>query len=209
MKCSDCLGDEYCEYCGGCRECLAKDLRGDWHCRGCYYCLDSGEVERCEECHYYCVDCCMCRQTTTVSGTITSFDDEDEEILIQLIPEGKETPLYEVTVKGNTAEYSITDVASGTYILRVKKVSHVVDEYTIAVGSEPLAQNIKMRLKGDVNLDDKVSAKDVSVIRGYVAGGQDIEIDVDIADITGDSVVESKDVVFVRRYVSGGWDVVL
>lgn len=145
---------------------------------------------------------------TTLSGTITSFNNEDEEILIQLIPEGEETPLYEVTVKGNTAEYSITDVVSGTYTMRITKAGHVIDEYAITAEAEVI-QNVTLRLKGDATSDNAVGAKDVIMSRRSIAGGSSIEIDFDAADVTGDSVVNAKDVVKLRRYISGGWDITL
>ena len=145
----------------------------------------------------------------SVSGQITSFNNDSDDITVQLIPQGLPEPAYETIIKGNTVNYNFEDVAEGTYTLRVSKTSHVTGEYTVVVGKTSVVQNAILRLKGDVNSDNVVSAKDVTMMRAYAAGGSAIEIDVIVADITGDLLVDSKDIVFVRRYVSGGWNIVL
>lgn len=145
----------------------------------------------------------------SVSGQITSFNNDSDDITVQLIPQGLPEPAYETKVKGNTANYYFENVAEGIYTLKVSKASHVTSEYTVVVGKNSVVQNAILRLKADVSADNVISAKDVSIIRGYVAGGQNIEIDINIADVTGDLLVDSKDIVFIRRYVSGGWNIVL
>ena len=70
----------------------------------------------------------------TVTGTVTSSQNENEDILIELIPEGKTTAAYSTTVKGNNTQYIIKDVAPGTYTMRVSKKNHVTRTYTIIVG---------------------------------------------------------------------------
>ena len=60
---------------------------------------------------------------------------------------------------------------------------------------------------GDVNGDGEVNAKDVTILRRYLAGGwEDASIiDEFAADVNGDSVIDARDVTRLRRYLAGGW----
>lgn len=95
-----------------------------------------------------------------VSGLVTSFNDASGDITLQLFSGASKTPGYEITVQGNTAEYSFTDVAEGFYTLRVSKENHVTWEYTVSVSGGIVFQDAKICLKGDVNNDGKVNMKD-------------------------------------------------
>ena len=66
-----------------------------------------------------------------------------------------------------------------------------------------------VRVNGDVNDDGEVDLKDVVLIRRYIVGDWDVDLDVEIADVNNDKEVDLKDVVLIRRYVAGGWDVEL
>ena len=50
-----------------------------------------------------------------VTGTVTSFNDANGDIMLHLIPEGFSEVAYETIVKGNTVDYYFADVATGTY----------------------------------------------------------------------------------------------
>lgn len=65
------------------------------------------------------------------------------------------------------------------------------------------------KVSGDANNDGAIDLKDVVIIRRYVAGGWDVEIDAANADVNADDTVDLKDVVLIRRYIAGGWDVEL
>jgi hypothetical protein len=62
---------------------------------------------------------------------------------------------------------------------------------------------------GDITGDGVVTLKDVVLIRRYIAGGWNIDIDMSNADVNGDGVVNLKDAVLLRRYIAGGWNVTL
>ena len=131
----------------------------------------------------------------TLSGTITSFGDDTDEIMIELIPEGLTETAYYTVVVGNTAKYNLLNVAAGTYVVKVSKANHVTREYTIVVGTEAVAQDVKIHLKGDVNGDGKITIVDVnranlhfknkSALSGY---------ELLCADINGDGKVTIVDV---------------
>ena len=69
---------------------------------------------------------------------------------------------------------------------------------------------------GDINKDSEVNAKDVTILRRYLAGGwENDEEEIDLfsselfdwfaADCNGDGEVDAKDVTRLRRYLAGGW----
>ena len=64
-------------------------------------------------------------------------------------------------------------------------------------------------LAGDVNKDNIINLKDVVLIRRYIAGGWNAELNEEVADVNGDGAVNLKDVVLLRRYIAGGWGVTL
>ena len=99
---------------------------------------------------------------TFVSGTVTSFGSETDNVILQLIAEGYSEADYEAIVKGNTATYSIGGVAPGTYTLRVVKNNHVTREYTVVVGNSSVLQDVKIHLKGDITGDGQINIMDVN-----------------------------------------------
>lgn len=62
---------------------------------------------------------------------------------------------------------------------------------------------------GDINNDGEVNAKDVTMLRRYLAGGfegEEYDYINDIsADCNGDGFVDAKDITRLRRYLAGGW----
>ena len=64
-------------------------------------------------------------------------------------------------------------------------------------------------LFGDVNNDGEINLKDVVLIRRYIVGGWDVDINEAAADVNHDEAINLKDVVMIRRYIVGGWDVEL
>ena len=64
-------------------------------------------------------------------------------------------------------------------------------------------------MSGDANNDGTIDLKDVVIIRRYVAGGWDVELNPEDSDVNNDDEVDLKDVVLIRRYIAGGWDVEL
>ena len=67
----------------------------------------------------------------------------------------------------------------------------------------------KNNISGDVNNDGVVDLKDVILIRRFIVGGWDVDVDTEAADVNNDGVVDLKDVILIRRFVAGGWDVEL
>jgi hypothetical protein len=93
------------------------------------------------------------------------------------------------------ADFTLAVISSDNYELYEKEMTEETQE-------EPI-------MYGDVNGDNTVNLKDVVLIRRYIAGGWNAEIDESIADVNGDKTVNLKDVVLLRRYIAGGWNVEL
>ena len=79
-----------------------------------------------------------------------------------------------------------------------------IDTYKDYITSEPIE-----RTPGDANDDGIVDLVDVILIRRYLAGGWDVDINTDNADVDGDEEVTLLDVILIRRYLAGGFDVIL
>ena len=140
----------------------------------------------------------------TVRGTVTSFGNDTDKVTIHLIEQGKTEASHETVVQGKTASYSILNVASGTYTMKVMKQNHVTREYTLTVGSNDVTQNAEISLLGDVNMDGNVDADDVTVLLRHVSRIELLSSDYAtvLGNVTGDTATDADDVTKLLRYVS-------
>ena len=139
-----------------------------------------------------------------VSGSVTSFNDVNGDITLQLIPEGYSEAAYETVVRGNTVEYKFSNVAAGTYTLKVMKENHATREYTVVVGNSSVIQDVKIHLKGDINGDDKVNTSDVGKANSHAKGISTLsEQELACADVNGDGRVNTSDVGKMNAHIKG------
>ena len=132
----------------------------------------------------------------TVSGTATSFGSDTDDVTIQLIKSGTSEAAYEAVVKGNSAEYSISKVAPGTYTMKVMKNNHVTREYTVTVSTENVTQDVKIHLKGDITGDGKVNTFDIVKMNLHAKKKTELTgYELLCGDITGDGKVNTFDIV--------------
>ena len=138
-----------------------------------------------------------------VSGTVTSFGSDTDNVILQLIAEGHFEADYEVIVKGNTAAYSIEGVAAGTYTLRVVKNNHVARTYTVTVGTDPVVQDAKIHLKGDIDGNGKINVGDTTKVYSHVKKTALItdEYMLLCADVSGDGRINVGDTTKVYAHV--------
>ena len=131
----------------------------------------------------------------TVSGTVTSYGSDSDDVTVQLTESGASEPAYEAVVKGNSAGYSIEGVASGTYTMKVMKKNHVAREYTVTVGSSNVTQDVEIWLLGDVTGDGKINMKDINMLYNHF---NKVNLLTDYAflcgDVTADGKINIKDV---------------
>lgn len=106
----------------------------------------------------------------TVSGTATSFSYDMDDVAIYLIKSGTTNIAYKTTVKGKSANYSITGVAAGTYTMKVMKQNHVTREYTVTVGSSNVMQDVKIHLLGDIDGNGTVTIMDAMRANSHARG---------------------------------------
>lgn len=69
-----------------------------------------------------------------------------------------------VTVSGNETTFRIEDVPNGEYVLVVYKPRHVLYEFEFYVDDNDENFNVYLYIKGDLNFDGKVNARDKAVI---------------------------------------------
>ncbi|MBQ3069318.1 MAG: InlB B-repeat-containing protein [Clostridia bacterium] len=66
-----------------------------------------------------------------ISGTITSYGSEEDEILVGLYQDGDFTYQYQATLTGNEAAYTFDGLVPGDYILEVSKKGHTTAKIAI------------------------------------------------------------------------------
>ena len=64
-------------------------------------------------------------------------------------------------------------------------------------------------IPGDVNGDKNVDARDISLVRRYIAGGYGVAINTEAADVNADGNIDALDINFFRRGIAGGYGVEL
>ena len=104
----------------------------------------------------------------TLSGTVKSYNSTTDPVTVQLFKSGSSSAAYSTTVKGNSASYTISGVASGTYTMKVSKKNHVTREYSVTVSTGTKTQNAEIRLLGDVNGDGRVNTMDYTRLLKHV-----------------------------------------
>lgn len=139
---------------------------------------------------------------TTVKGTAKSYLTADDTVTIQLVKSG--VVAYETTVKGNSADYSISGVANGTYTMRVSKKSHADREYTVKVWSADVTQNVEIFPIGDVNSDGDISVVDATLVQKYIVGLEKLtDLQKKSAEVNGDGDISVVDATLIQKYIVG------
>lgn len=136
----------------------------------------------------------------TVSGTVTSFGSETDEVTIELIKKGETKPAYSKAATGNSVEYSIAGVAAGEYTLRVSKKNNVTYSEIINISTN-IQKKITIYLIGDINRDKKVNIQDVIKLLNHVNKTAPIADDY-LCDINNDSKVNIQDVIRLLNHVN-------
>ena len=144
------------------------------------------------------------RGKVTLSGTVTTFLSETDEITLTLVKADDTDIAYETVVTGNSAEYVFDGLIEGTYTLTVSKNNHASRTYEVVVGTEDVSQNVKIHLKGDINGDGKVNTIDVSRINAHAKGTSVLTgYDAASADANGDGRVNTIDVARANAHAKG------
>lgn len=142
----------------------------------------------------------------TVSGTIKSYGSASEAVTVTLTPSGGGTPFTDTFTGASgsvpySQNYSFPAVPAGDYTLKVEKKGHVTREYAIAVASDPVMQDVKICLLGDVDGNGSVNMVDYIKVRQHA---QSVSFLTDYAlacaDVNGDGNVNMVDYIKVRQH---------
>lgn len=140
-----------------------------------------------------------------LSGQITTAG-QAGDVTLTLTRQGETQPACAVTLSGQTGttDYTISQVAPGTYTLTVEKACHVSRDYTLTVGADPVEQDLELWLLGDVNGDGKVTTRDAAQVNAWVQGGErPDDYTWACADVTGDGAVTTRDAAQINAHVRG------
>lgn len=141
----------------------------------------------------------------TVLGTATRFGSQTDDMTIQLIKSGESEAAYEAIVKGDATGYSIANVLPGTYTMKVMKQNHVTREYTVIVGTNPVVQDVKIHLKGDIDGNGTVTTMDYMRVNSHAKGITLLtDYALKCADVVGtDGKVTTMDAMRVNAHARG------
>lgn len=138
----------------------------------------------------------------TVSGTVTSFGSETDEVTIELIKKGETKPAYSKAATGNSVEYSIAGVTAGEYTLRVSKKVHVTYKENLLIAEDLTSKNIKLFLRGDVNKDGSIDATDMQRIYTHMNGTNPLS-DIECGDVNQDGNIDATDMQRIYTHMNG------
>lgn len=137
-----------------------------------------------------------------VSGRVTSYGSDSDDVTVQLIEAGHTEPAYEVIVSGNNANYSFDTVPAGTYTLKVEKKGHAPFTKEITVGDSNVTEDVTVYLIGDVNKDGKIDANDMQRIYAHISGENKFS-NLAQGDVNGDGKVDANDMQRIYAHISG------
>ena len=160
------------------------------------------------------------KQGVTVSGTIAAHatgkaDWLSGDTTVTLTKKGEATALQTVTLttdkgisvsNGASAEtVSFEAVENGTYIVKVAKAHFAPIEVEITVsGTAVTLDNIDLYMWGDVDLNGKINAMDVTKLRARAASGTAFtDIREELCDVDDNGKINAMDVTRLRSYASG------
>lgn len=139
-----------------------------------------------------------------VSGTVTSYGSDTDDVTVQLIEQGHSEAAYETVVNGNNASYSFDNVTSGTYTMKVMKKKHVTREYIVNVEAEDVTQDVKIHLLGDVNMDGKINISDATEIQKGIARLVSLsDYQNKLADANKDGKTNVADATHIQKFIAG------
>lgn len=148
--------------------------------------------------------CGICGQKLykTLSGTVTSFGSETDEVTLLLYQAGDRENAYETTVTGNSAEYAFERIEEGEYILEVLKDNHATRFYEVTVGEVNVTVDAKIHLIGDIDGDGTITVTDYSKILKHVKKTTQLEgYEMQCADIDGNGKITIADYSKSLRHV--------
>ncbi len=137
----------------------------------------------------------------SLSGRITSYGSETDDVTIQLFAVGSATADYTIVLKGNSVDYCFENVERKSYRVKVTKKEHVTREYNTTLDGDGHLY-IFLRLYGDVDNNSAVNVTDAVMMKRYLAGVSET-MDEKIADVNADGDITTLDAVKLMRKLAG------
>lgn len=145
----------------------------------------------------------------SLSGTVTSYGSENDEIVITLIPSGSLEAAYRQTVKGEktgkknklVAEYNFREIAPGSYTVVVSKNKHIDERFDILVSTNTV-KDCEIFLKRDINHDGVFNGYEMIILVRYLAGWN-VTVNEEYFDLNGDGGISAYEVIMYSRYFAG------
>ncbi len=141
--------------------------------------------------------------TSSITGFVSSFNNDTDEVKIELVKDKETEASYTTFVTGNNTAYSVEGVETGNYTLYVSKKNHVTRTYEIAV-TDSMSLDLKINLLGDINGDGKVNTIDVARANAHASGITILsDYSFDCADKNCDGKVNTIDVALINAHAKG------
>ncbi len=140
-----------------------------------------------------------------ISGTVSSDTSDstlDNTTTIKLL-DANNAEIAQTTVTTNSGSYTLSDIPAGTYTLQVSKEDHVTREYTVEVGTEVVTLNVEIWLRGDVNGDGDVNAKDKKRIFNHIEGNALTDYAFVVGNVDGRGDIDAKDKKMIYNHIEG------
>ncbi len=140
--------------------------------------------------------------TYIVSGTITSFLDNNDDVIVRLRKQNSWTS-RSLVLSGNKAGYMFIDVSSGFYTLSVSKENHVLRSTTVSVSGNRTV-NMQINPLGDINGDGKVTTADFGMANSHARSKSTLTgYAFSCADINDDGSVTTADAGRINSHARG------
>lgn len=136
-----------------------------------------------------------------LEGEIRCLGQGSTPVTLQLL-NSNGTVAAQTTVEGNAA-YSLKNVASGTYTLRVSRQNYVPRDYIVTVGDRAVALDAELQLIGDVRKDGTVDARDKKILSNHIASPILTGYELAVGDVNGDSLIDAKDKKILCNHIAG------
>lgn len=142
-------------------------------------------------------------QTSTISGTVTSFAPSNDKVTFELYSNADNTLVATHTsASGKGIPFTLNDVKHDEYILKVSAPGHATRTYAINVNAD-VSLDVKICLMGDVSGDGRINIADVAKIYSHIKQTNLLTdaYQLQCADVSGDGKINIADTAKVYAYV--------
>ena len=105
-----------------------------------------------------------------LSGIVTSALESSDTTTVEFYKPKHLNPSYTINLTGNTVSYKINNIDVSIYTVTVSKKNHVTRKYSVSITQPNQTLITAINPLGDVNLDGKVTIRDVNNLYNHVKG---------------------------------------